>query len=156
LPSVESRTGGTPASRDARAETLAPDLISCGPHHFGDPIADGPWFAPLGAVVQSVHPRRPDHVVEILQYYVNNPDAIDTLEGIASWRLLEDFVRRRVEETGEALRWLVEQGLLESIGGAPGVPPLYRLSPRADRRREAERLVARATSRRPRSVRRRP
>jgi hypothetical protein len=77
---------------------------------------------------------------------VKNPGTVDTVEGLARWRLLEDLVQRRVDETGEALRWLVEQGFLETVSGRPGVPTLYRLN--AERTVEAKRLIARTGRRR--------
>ncbi len=72
--------------------------------------------------------------------YVENPDLVDSLEGLARWRLLEDLVQRHVNETSEALRWLVDQGYLETIGGRPGVQTMYRLN--AERSTDAKRLVA--------------
>jgi hypothetical protein len=65
---------------------------------------------------------------EILQHYLKNPQAADDLEGIAQWRLLEDFVHRRVSETSEALEWLVNQGFLTKTVG-PAAPSVYRLNP---------------------------
>jgi hypothetical protein len=65
---------------------------------------------------------------EILEHYLTNPETADSLEGIAEWRLLEDFVQRRVEETDEALRWLVSRGALQRIESSGAAPPLYRLN----------------------------
>jgi hypothetical protein len=59
---------------------------------------------------------------EVLRYFLRNPEAADTLEGVARWRLTDEQVRRSVEEIDEALGWLVKQGfLLEEpmIGSAP-------------------------------------
>lgn len=72
----------------------------------------------------------PARAAEVLRYYVENPGAVDTLEGIARWRLLDDFVRRRVAETEEALQWLVEHGYLERGDALPAGTPVYRLSTR--------------------------
>jgi hypothetical protein len=66
-------------------------------------------------------------VREILRHYLANPQTADSLEGIAEWRLLEDFVQRRVEETDEALRWLVTRGFLQRIETS-AAQPLYRLN----------------------------
>jgi hypothetical protein len=85
--------------------------------------------------------RPSDRALEILKHFVANPLAADSLEGIAGWRLLEDLVQRRVEETTVALQWLVAHGFLDrSAGGA--APPLYRLN--AARRRDAEQVLANA------------
>lgn len=80
----------------------------------------------------------PARAREILLHYLANPQTADNLEGIAEWRLLEDFVRRRVEETNEALEWLVRQGFLTKTVG-PAAPPVYRLNP--TKVNEAEHLI---------------
>jgi hypothetical protein len=80
----------------------------------------------------------PRRAKEILDHYLANPQVADTFEGIAEWRLLEELVQRRVEETEAALRWLVSNGYLEKSTGA-AAPPLYRLNP--SRRPEAEQLM---------------
>jgi hypothetical protein len=69
----------------------------------------------------------PARAREILQHYLANPQTADSLEGIAEWRLLDDFVQRRVEETRNALEWLVEQGFLMRTAGRVA-PPVYRLN----------------------------
>ncbi|MGH9866945.1 MAG: hypothetical protein ACREAA_02105 [Candidatus Polarisedimenticolia bacterium] len=83
--------------------------------------------------------RPPRRAREILKHYLKNPAAADTLEGIAGWRLLEEIVQRRVDETEEALRWLVANGYLESSEGA-AAGPVYRLN--IERRADGERFVA--------------
>ncbi len=82
----------------------------------------------------------PDRVTEILRHYLEYPETVDTLEGIARWRLLDDFVQRRVADTGEALQWLVAHAFLERIGGSPSAPPVYRLS--LVKRAQAERFLS--------------
>ena len=62
----------------------------------------------------------------------------DSVEGIASWRLLEEIVQQRVTETEKALRWLVAKGYLDRRARATGAP-VYKLNP--DRRADAERLL---------------
>jgi len=58
---------------------------------------------------------------------MRNPEAADTLEGIARWRLLEEAVHRKVNETSAALQWLVERGyLLQTL--SPGVGPIFSLN----------------------------
>jgi len=76
---------------------------------------------------------------EILRHYVEHPGSVDSLEGIAEWLLLEEVVQRRVEETRQALQWLVAHGLLRRTTGAVSTPPLYRLN--ADKLSDAERLL---------------
>lgn len=85
----------------------------------------------------------PARAREILQHYLANPQAADDLEGIAHWRLLDDFVQRRVEETSAALEWLVNQGVLTRTA-SPLTPPVYRLNREAIT--EAERLLDDADS----------
>lgn len=66
---------------------------------------------------------------------MRNPDAADTYEGIARWRVLEETIHQTTEETRDALSWLVSQGFLretEIMGGAP----LFRLN--SGKRKEAE------------------
>ena len=65
---------------------------------------------------------------EILSYFVRNPQAADTLDGIVRWRLLSEVVHRKVEETSVAIEWLVEQGLLLETR-SPGVGPIFSLNP---------------------------
>jgi hypothetical protein len=53
-----------------------------------------------------------DAALAILGYFVRNPEAADDLEGIARWRLVDEIVYLKVEETDRALKWLVGEGLL--------------------------------------------
>jgi hypothetical protein len=78
-------------------------------------------------VVDASDRHLPARAREILQHYLANPRTADSLEGITEWRLLDDFVQRRVEETRQALEWLVERGfLMRTVGRA--APPVYRLN----------------------------
>jgi hypothetical protein len=81
----------------------------------------------------------PARAREILRHYVDHPGSTDSLEGIAEWLLLEEVVQRRIEETRQALRWLVAHGFLQRAVQSVATPPLYRLN--AERLREAERLL---------------
>jgi len=65
---------------------------------------------------------------EILSYFMRNPQAADTLEGMVRWRLLSEVVHRKVDETRAALEWLVERGLLLETR-SPGVGPIFSLNP---------------------------
>ncbi len=83
-------------------------------------------------------PKEPELSRDVLSYFVRNPQAADSLEGVARWRLLDETVRRRVIATHEALVWLVERGVLQQHQG-PGHEPVFSLDPaRAD---EAKRLL---------------
>lgn len=52
---------------------------------------------------------------EILSYFLRNPQAADSLTGIARWRLLEEAVQGSVTKTEAALQWLLEQGYLRQV-----------------------------------------
>ena len=69
-----------------------------------------------------------DVVREILNYFVRNPNASDSLEGVARWRLLEEQVHRTVEETAAALALLVSRGYLQEIPTS-GAKKVFRLDP---------------------------
>ena len=49
---------------------------------------------------------------DILRYFLRNPEAVDSMSEIARWRLMQEMVQRSVEETREALTWLMEKGYL--------------------------------------------
>ena len=66
-------------------------------------------------------------VRQVLSYFVRNPKATDSLEGVAHWRLLEEQVYRTVQQTELALSWLVVQGFLQEIP-SPGSAPIFRLN----------------------------
>ena len=70
----------------------------------------------------------PATVSEILGYFVRNPQAADSLEGVARWRLLNEYITRKVDETQRALAWLVAQGYLRETSSA-GSGPIYSLNP---------------------------
>ena len=75
---------------------------------------------------------------DILSYYVKHPMAADTCEGLARWRLLEEYVEQTTRETEQALDWLVTRGFLSASSG-PGNDRVFVLN--ADRRQEAETFV---------------
>ena len=64
---------------------------------------------------------------EVLSYFVLHPQARDTMEGIARWRLLDELARRTVDETVAAVQLLVAQGLLIEISPSAS-PPIYALN----------------------------
>jgi hypothetical protein len=72
--------------------------------------------------LDAAHRPNPVVVREVLRYFVGHPHAIDDLEGIARWRLAEEAIRSRVDETHRALVWLVERDylrLIRTIGPTP-------------------------------------
>lgn len=76
---------------------------------------------------------------QILGYFVRNPNTVDSLDGIARWRLLEAMVRQSVEDTAKGVHVLVQQGFLDEED-VPGLAPLFRLNP--EKREEAEKALA--------------
>src|SRR5437762_14305156 len=82
---------------------------------------------------------------EILSYFTINPDAMDGLEGIARWRLMQKRVQGTVEETKDALHWLVGHGyLVES--GTPATGALFRFNKAATEK--ARQYLKKSTSKR--------
>ncbi len=75
---------------------------------------------------------------EILSYFLRHPDAADSFDGIARWRLLEDIVRRSLAATEEGLKWLIEQGYLKQEP-VPSGKPIFSLN--TSKRKEAEEFV---------------
>jgi hypothetical protein len=80
---------------------------------------------------------------QILSYFVRNPNAVDSLHGIAPWRLLDEIVHQRVMAAGDALQWLVGEGILKQET-RPGLRPVFSLDP--DRAEDAERLLEELTA----------
>jgi hypothetical protein len=64
---------------------------------------------------------------DILSYFVRNPDTVDSMTEIARWRLTQELVRRSVEETRDALTWLIEQGYLNEESRV-GTESLFQLN----------------------------
>lgn len=79
---------------------------------------------------------------EILSYFLHHPEAADSLEGIARWRLLAQRVEQTVSETQVALQWLVSEGYLEEIRTAAS-EPVFMLN--RTNRRDIQRFVAEET-----------
>lgn len=82
-----------------------------------------------------------DIAKDVLDYFLRHPRAADDLEGVARWRLLSQAIHRGVEETGQALDWLVQQGYLDKVSHS-GSGAIFHL--RAGQRAEAEAFLARA------------
>ncbi len=89
----------------------------------------------------------PKAAKEILTYFMRHPRAADSLEGVARWRLLQETIHHNIDETRDALEWLVTKGFLhaETVAGTHAVFSLNH-----ERGIEAERLMARASKRTPR------
>jgi len=49
---------------------------------------------------------------DILRYFLRNPEAADTVEGVARWRLVDEQIYRSLGRVNRAMAWLVSQGLL--------------------------------------------
>lgn len=64
----------------------------------------------------------PELARDILRYFLRHREAADTLEGVARWRLLDEKIHRTVDETGEALDWLIQEGFLEQVVTAVSSP----------------------------------
>lgn len=79
-----------------------------------------------------------DSARDILRYFLRNPQASDSLEGVAKWRLVEEDVHRTVQTTRCALQLLVDRGyLLERRSAVAGEAFALNLQ----KRREAERFA---------------
>jgi hypothetical protein len=87
--------------------------------------------------------HHPEMAQEILNYFVRNPHAADSLEGIARWRLMDEAIRRNLDETETALEWLVAHGYLTS-SISPGGTATFSLNPH--RIEEAREFVARRSA----------
>lgn len=79
--------------------------------------------------------RQSDLAKMILRYFVRNPAAADTHEGIARWRLLEEAIHQTTKETKGALAWLVSRGFLRETSIAGGAP-IFRLNSRMQKEAE--------------------
>lgn len=75
---------------------------------------------------------------EILDYLLRHPDAADSLEGLARWRLAEVTVRRTLDETERAVQWLVARGWVHEVA-RPNSAALFTLD--EARRDEAARFL---------------
>jgi N-acetylglucosamine kinase-like BadF-type ATPase len=85
----------------------------------------------------------PQLVKDILNYFLRNPKSADSLEGVTRWRLLEERVQRELEETDDALHWLVRRGFVTKLSPAWS-EAVYRLNER--NRAKAERFLKKAAA----------
>jgi hypothetical protein len=81
-------------------------------------------------------------IKEIMRYFVEHPHALDSLEGVARWRLLQQRIEDTVAETESALEWLVARGLVQRVDVSFG-PPLFRVG--EDSAADVERVLAEET-----------
>ena len=75
---------------------------------------------------------------QVLECFVRNPQVVDSLEGIARFRIQQQTIKQTVEQVELALDWLVQQGFVleeQTIG----VSPMFRLN--RERASEAEHFV---------------
>ena len=73
---------------------------------------------------------------DILRYYLRNPEAVDSLEGVARWRLLDERILETVVEVQKALEWLVDQGFLERTSRS-ATPTLFCFNPGQESRAQS-------------------
>jgi hypothetical protein len=76
-------------------------------------------------------------VRDVLRYFTRNPQAADTLEGVARWRLMDEVIHRHLEQVARAVDWLVSQGLLVQVSTPSAV--IFRLNDQ--RSTQAERFL---------------
>lgn len=88
---------------------------------------------------------------EILSYFLRNPEATDSLMGIARWRLLHEVVHRSVTETEAGLKWLVKEGYLRELS-VEGSEHLFQLDPA--KHKEAQSFLETGSRARSRKVKR--
>ena len=77
-------------------------------------------------------------VKDILEYFLRNPQAADSLEGVAHWRLLEQSINRTLADAKAALERLVREGFLRETQ-VRGSESIYELNP--EKRGEGEQFV---------------
>ena len=64
---------------------------------------------------------------DVMSYFLRNPYAADTLDGVTRWRLLEQQLHRTVKEVEKALDFLVTHGFLTKVSQL-GSTPIFHLS----------------------------
>src|SRR5262249_45091146 len=97
------------------------------------PLASGTPFAPTIAgrsarMAPAEEENITDIAAQIMAHMLRNPDAVDGLEGLSRFRLLEQRIQQSVANTEEALHWLVSMGLVLEERTGQGTPS-YRLNP---------------------------
>ena len=93
----------------------------------------------MGPELEDEASKSPDEAIrQILDYFLRHPEAVDSAEGIAHWRLLEEAVQPSLTEADEGLRWLAAHGYLREVA-VPGSRHVYTLNP--DMQQRARRLL---------------
>ena len=87
----------------------------------------------------SIRQHEPEAAREILRYFVEHPEAADTLEGLARWRLIRLKKELTMEQFSAALEWLVAHGFLKRISKS-FAGPIYLLE--EDHLADIERFLA--------------
>jgi hypothetical protein len=95
------------------------------------------------AVPDDCNSKEPKTEIDILSYFVRNPQAADNLQGVGRWRLLEEALYSDLDRVERALRWLVNEGFL-LVMSKPGMDDVFTLNPR--RVADARRLLSRHKS----------
>jgi hypothetical protein len=81
------------------------------------------------------HARLSKVARDILGYLERNPDAGDTLRGVARWWLLQQRIHTAVEDVQRALDQLVKLGLVSRRKTTPHGPLLYTAGRKIRRKR---------------------
>lgn len=63
-----------------------------------------------------------------MRYLQTNPEAKDTLQGIAEWWLLQEKIAAAVDQVSNAVKWLVANGYLVEKQ-IPGSTVYYEINP---------------------------
>jgi hypothetical protein len=80
--------------------------------------------------------KEEDIACQLLDYLHNNPDAGDTLEGIANWWLVQQRIEHVVEDVAEALDYLVREGVVRTYNTQGGIP-VYKIKHKLQTRGDA-------------------
>jgi hypothetical protein len=75
----------------------------------------------------------------VLRYFLRNPQVVDSIEGVARWRLLEEAIERTVAQTEAAVGWLEAKGFLRRVNKVGSRSQMFGLNP--ERRKDAERFL---------------
>jgi hypothetical protein len=80
-------------------------------------------------IEHSVETEVPEVALAILRYLAKQPDAKDTLDGIAQWWLLREWTERKIHVVEQAVTLLITSDLIVETR-REGQPPLYALNGR--------------------------
>lgn len=79
------------------------------------------WHGPCLLTVpseDSLHPLTPrqlDVARDLLAFLLRHPEALDTLDGYARWRLGEEAARRTTSDVQQVVGWLLERDLMRQV-----------------------------------------